>query len=160
MLGSLADWISTTAVGQIVANVLWLIPALQSVHILAMGTLLMSATLISLRLMEVIGRDRPVEWFTQRFLSWIWWPLAVLVVTGVLLITGEPARALLNVVFQFKMFLLVAVVVLTVTVRGFVAGSAGQWSAAVPMRGKVFGLITLMLWTAIVIAGRMIAYVE
>ncbi|WP_461344176.1 DUF6644 family protein [Brevundimonas sp. GN22] len=160
MLGSLADWISTTAVGQTVANVLWLIPALQSVHILAMGTLLMSATLISLRLMEVVGKDRSVEWYAERFLSWIWWPLAVLVVTGLLLISGEPARALLNLVFQLKMGLLLLVVILTVTVARVVKTNAGQWTLATSSQAKLFGLLTLILWVAIVVAGRLIAYVE
>ena len=160
MLGSLADWLSATAVGQFVANVLWLIPALQSVHIMAMGLLLMSATLISLRLMEVIGRDRSVQWWASRFAAWIWWPLAMLVVTGILLVTGEPARALLNVVFQLKMGMLVLVVILSITTQRIVSANAGQWSERVSPQAKLFGLVTLVLWVAIVVAGRMIAYVE
>lgn len=160
MLGNLADWLAGTGLSQTVANILWLIPALQSVHIIAMGLLLMSAMVISLRLMNVIGRDHTINWFYDRFLSWVWWPLVVLVVTGLLLVSGEPARALLNLVFQAKMILLLAVVVLTAVTQRSVAVHGAVWSEAPSAKAKLFGLLMLLVWVAIVIAGRLIAYVE
>lgn len=160
MLRALSDWLPTTAVGRLVADVLWVIPALQAVHILAMGLVLTSAAFISLRLLEVTGRDRPVTWFSVRFLPWIWAPLVVLVVTGVLLVSGEPARALFNTVFQIKMLLLVLVVVVTAVFQQIVNRNAALWDAGPTLSARLVGAGSLLLWVAIIVAGRLIAYVE
>lgn len=160
MLESLSNWLPTTGVGRLVADVLWVIPTLQIFHILAMGLLLTSAVFMNLRLLEVIGRDRSVTWFADRFLPWIWAPLAVLVLSGILLVTGEPARSLFNPVFQTKMLLLALVVILTVAFQQVVRRNLGRWDAEPSAAARLVGAGSLILWVAIVVAGRLIAYVE
>lgn len=160
MLESLSNWLPTTGVGRLVADVLWVIPTLQIFHILAMGLLLTSAVFMNLRLLEVIGRDRSVTWFSDRFLPWIWAPLAVLVLSGILLVTGEPARSLFNPVFQTKMLLLALVVILTVAFQQVVRRNLGRWDAGPSAAARLVGAGSLILWVAIVVAGRLIAYVE
>src|SRR5437763_670325 len=106
-------WLEQTSPSQIIQSTAWVVPAVQTVHILALATLLASALMINLRLMGLTGLDQPVERLSARFLPVIWWMLPILLVTGAIMITGEPARSLKNPVFQLKMGLLLAALALT-----------------------------------------------
>ncbi len=61
----------------------------------------------------------------RRFLPVIWPVLLVLLITGSLLIIGEPRRSLLNTTFYFKMASLAAAVVLTAGLQWSLAVGAG-----------------------------------
>src|SRR5262249_38387694 len=58
--------------------------------------------------------DQPLKEVLARFLPFIWWPLIVLLLTGIVMIVGEPPRSLKNPLFQIKMALLFAALVATV----------------------------------------------
>ena len=93
-------------------------------------------------------------------MPWIWGALAVLAVTGVTLVTGEPVRSLTNPAFQLKMLMLLAAVIVTVAFQMTVRRNAGLWDQS-PQAApaiKIVALMTLLLWFAIAVAGRWIAY--
>src|SRR5258707_10457064 len=91
----------------------WIIPTVQSIHILAISAVAASALMINLRLLGLYAADQPLREILARFLPFIWWPLIVLLLTGIVMIVGEPPRSLKNPVFQLKMPLLVAALVAT-----------------------------------------------
>src|SRR5713101_1895947 len=101
-------WLEQTSWSQAIQTTAWIVPAVQTVHILAIATVVSSALMINLRLIGLVGLDQPVKRFSARFLPVIWWALPILLVTGVIMIIGEPARALKNPFFQLKMGLLIA----------------------------------------------------
>jgi hypothetical protein len=76
------------------------------------------------------------------------------------MIIGEPARSLKNPAFQLKMTLLVAALVVTGLIQFFQRrdagfGDLGRGPRAVAVTVAV---VSLALWTAIIFAGRWIAY--
>lgn len=146
-------------IGDAVANHLWVIPSLQAVHIVCVALILTSSLFIGLRLAGVAGSDRPLRWFADRFLGWIWAPLGVLLVTGALLITAEPRRSLPNSVFQTKMLLLVAAVVVMAIFARAVRNNSEKWGDS-PVPAKLLGLAMMALWAAIAVSGRLIAYIS
>jgi hypothetical protein len=150
-------WLEQTDWSQTIQSTPWIVPAVQTVHILAIATVLGAVVMLDLRLLRLTAVDQSVERQAQRFLPVIWSALPVLLLTGIIMIIGEPARSLKNPIFQLKMALLVAAVAVTATHQLLVAGqkltrpnarSAALW-IAIP---------SLALWTAIVFAGRWIAY--
>jgi hypothetical protein len=151
-------WLEQTSWSQTIQTTAWIVPAVQTVHILAIATVVASALMINLRLIGLIGLDQPLERLSARFLHAIWWALPVLFVTGVIMIIGEPARSLKNPVFQLKMCLLIAA--LGVTAFYALRLNRGGDRFATPGRGAalLIAIPSLALWSAIVLAGRWIAY--
>ena len=114
--------------------------------------------MINLRLVGAFWVDRPVKDVTSRFLPFVWWPLLVLLATGAIMIIGEPARSLKNPAFQLKMMLLVAAIVVTwlfhILLRNDPrASDTGSRPVAVTL-----AVVSMLLWSSIIFAGRWIAY--
>jgi hypothetical protein len=86
--------------------------------------------------------------------------LIVLFLTGLVMIIGEPARALLNPIFQLKMLLLCAAltcaVILLILQKSKSSFSFEDTSANLLQR--LIALISIGLWLSILFAGRWIAY--
>jgi hypothetical protein len=96
----------------------------------------------------------------RRFFPWLWWALALLLLSGTVLITAEPGRSLTNWVFQLKMLLVIAAVVLTCLFQQPLRKDAGYWqkSAARRRYAGAIAIVSLCVWVGIVFSGRWIAY--
>jgi hypothetical protein len=134
----------------------------QTVHILAVAAVVTSALMINLRLLGVRGMDQPLAAVARRFLPFIWWPLPVLLATGALLITAEPARSLENPVFVLKMGLLLAAAGVTLACQIPLRRNPEFWEISRTRKrtGQLIAVASMPLWVAIICAGRWIAYVQ
>lgn len=153
------DWLAATSLSHTVAEKFWIVPALQTVHILCVAVVLAGVVLINLRIVGLLDRGQPVPALLDRFLPPIGVAVGVLAFTGVLLIAGEPTRALFRVVFWTKMALIVAAVALTWSHRSAFRTVGDAAVVATPTR-KLVAIVALLLWLAVIVAGRWIAYVE
>src|SRR6516165_6088196 len=106
VLNDLSKWLAATALSHTIQTTSWIIPALQTIHILCVAVLFSAAVLVDLRIWRLILRDLPLRDVGRRFLPLIWPVVLVLLLTGSLLIVGEPRRSLLNTTFYIKMALL------------------------------------------------------
>jgi len=151
--------IDATPLSQLLQNVRWLIPLIQSAHILALSVVFVSAAVVDLRILGIAGQRQRLTAVTHRFLPWVGWGVLVLLATGLLLMIAEPRRALLNPLFQIKMVALMLVGLMTWTIAVLAADKAGGW-AKLERRGaaKPIALGSLLLWLAIIGLGRWIAY--
>ena len=161
-LDTFCVWLKGTSFSLLLQTVSWIVPAAQCVHILAIAALIASALMITLRTLGLTARDRPWEFVARRFLPGIAWSLPVLLGTGLLLITAEPARSLENPAFWLKMVLLVAAIALSVLSYRASTAEPATWlaSGARNPAGKAVAVLFLSVWVAIVFAGRWIAYIE
>ena len=161
-LDSFCNWLAATSVSQTIQTIDWIIPAVQTIHILAVAAVVTSALMINLRLLGIRRNDQPVASVARRFLPFIWWPLPVLLATGAVLIVAEPARALENPVFLLKMGLLLAAAGVTLACQLPIRRNATFWELSCGRRraAKLLALASIPLWIAIVCAGRWIAYVQ
>lgn len=156
------DWLSLTPVSQTIQNVEWIIPMVQSVHIIAIAIVMSSVLMVDLRLMGLVGHSQPVSGLARRFIPWVWWSLIALLLTGAVLIAAEPRRDLLNPVFQAKMALLLFAIVVTAFFQETVRRNMAFWDASPSRRTGAWltAIVSLLVWTAIIGCGRWIAYVE
>jgi hypothetical protein len=153
-------WLQQTAFSQTLQNVEWIVPAVQTIHILAIGAVISSALIINLRLFGILAMDQPLARVSARYLRVIWCTLPVLLVTGSLLITAEPLRSIGSPAFQLKMALLVCVSIILLVYQSRLARTApgATRSTEAPRRGAVLTVAALLLWIGIIFAGRWIAY--
>jgi uncharacterized membrane protein SirB2 len=152
-------WLDATWVSQIIQSRPWIVPTVQSIHILAFALVVASALMINLRLAGIFAPDQSLDRIAARFLPFIWWPMLVLLATGAIMITGEPARALKNPIFQIKMVLVIAALVVTCILarmrRNPAVGDPGRAPRAAP---RLVAFVSMALWVSIIFAGRWIAY--
>ena len=164
MLTSLHDlgpWLASTPLSQIIQTHYWVVPAVQSVHIVTVAVVITATFLVSLRILGIFDRSEAVAALARRFLPSVWYALIVLLVTGLLLIIGEPERALTNPMLGLKMLMLVSVAGLTGILQRPLAADEIFWEAS-PQRvwlSRMIAVLSLVLWSGIVFAGRWIAYV-
>jgi hypothetical protein len=137
------------------------VPAVQTVHILAIAAVMAAVLFLNLRLLGVVGRDRPLAEVSARFRPIIWWTLPILLMSGAFLIIGEPVRSLENPIFQLKMFLLITVIIVTLSYQAPLNKDGHFWDATSSRRVsiKAIAVLSLILWIGIVCAGRWIAYI-
>ena len=161
-LDGFCRWLQGSRLSLVISDHFWAIPVLQTIHILAIALVISSAFLINLRLVGAIGGEQSADELSRRFLPFIWWPLPVLLVTGALLISAEPARSLENPSFAIKMALLVTAVSLTTLYQRKFAGHPGYWQSTPRRRvaSRLLGVAAIATWTGIVLAGRWIAYTQ
>ena len=162
MLDDFIHWLGATPISLAIQEVFWIIPTVQTVHILAISVVLASMAMFDLRLLGLAGKRNSIASLSRRFMPWLWGALMVLAASGCILIVGEPKRALGNVFFELKMCMLATAIVVTlgfqaVLKRDLASGSTDLVPAHFAV-AKITGLLSLALWVGIAVAGRLIAY--
>jgi hypothetical protein len=161
MLTAFALWLRATPLSLAIASHDWVIPAVQSVHIVTIAALMGAVLVVNLRLLGLMERAQPVRALMDHYLPLIAAAILILALTGAILIIGEPTRALFRFTFWLKMGLVAAASLLTFALSRLartpmaLAGGAGTQAAL-----KSGAVVALFLWVAIIFAGRWIGYTE
>ncbi len=155
----LATWLAATPLSALIGEVAWIVPAVQSLHILAISVVVAGVFLIDLRLLGAFGESDGIAAYTRRYLPWVWWALAVLLVTGAIMIVSEPVRALRNTTFVVKMVLIVVAVTLTGATQRPLKADPDFWRDH-KTRARALALASLTVWVAVIACGRWIAYTQ
>ena len=161
VLSDISKWLAATSLSHAIQTAGWIIPALQTIHILCVAVLFSAAVLVDLRIWRLLLRELPLRDVGRRFLPLIWPVVLILLVTGALLIVGEPRRSLLNTTFYIKMALLAVALVLTGLLQWSLA-SPGFWDQdnAHRVAGRLAATASLLAWCGVIFAGRFIAYTQ
>jgi len=157
-----AQWLGGTQISHSIQRAIWLIALLQAIHIVAIAMVLSSVAMLELRILGVT-RSQSITETAHRFMPWLWAGLVVLASTGIVLIIAEPKRTLdNNLAFDLKMLMLAAAIVVTLAFQASLSRHVALWEDH-PQKRKLlsaFAAFTLLLWCAIAVAGRWIAYVR
>lgn len=154
------QWLAGTHFSQWMSDSTYAEPIVETVHVLTLTLFLGFAILLDLRLLGVCMKRRRVSEVLDQFNPYLMCGFAVMIVSGVLLFSGNPVGFYSTIFFKVKMILLVLaglnVLVFNSTIRHKVA----EWDMALrtPRGAKFAAIISLVLWAAIVAAGRAIAY--
>jgi len=161
-LNEFSRWLAATEVSHTIQTTTWIIPTLQTIHILCVAAVFSAAILVDLRIWRLLERDQPLPEIARRFLPTIWPVLLILLVTGSLLIVGEPRRSLLNSTFYLKMALLVVAIALTAGLQRTISSSPNFWDRDLARRvaGRFAATVSILVWCGILFAGRWIAYTQ
>jgi uncharacterized membrane protein SirB2 len=158
-LVAFCGWLSRTELSHVIQFAGWIIPSVQTVHILSVAVTFSSAVLVGLRSWDVTLRDQAPDMVARRFMPWIWPTLLVLAGTGTILIIAEPRRTLVNATFYLKMtLLLLAILVTLLQNRRLLALHGRTIIAADRLQLRGLAALSILLWSGIIFAGRWIAY--
>jgi hypothetical protein len=162
MLEHFATWLAATPLSTFVADQAWVVPTVQTVHILAIAVVMASVLILNLRVLGLVSSGQSIAALSKRFIAPAGVSILVLAATGFLMIAGEPTRAIFRYVFWAKMaLLLAAIAITTVLLTGLRAnGVAADISRPIPTAYRGLAIAGLLVWVAIIITGRWIGYAE
>jgi hypothetical protein len=160
MLDAFFQWLASQPTSVALHESLYVWPAIESVHVLTLALFVGFAAILDLRLLDVAFRDVPVSTLARRLLPWTGFGFVLMVVSGLLVFYANPVRFYHSIFFRAKMLMLVLAGVNAWIFHAGVWLSVDEWGPArpTPTAARLAGGASLVLWTAMIFAGRLIAY--
>lgn len=156
-----ALWLSSTAPSVFIQeHNAWAIPAIQSVHIVGIALVMGSVLMIDLRILGWAWADQTLRQTVGRFGPWLTGSLWLLLATGILMVVGEPVRELVTFSFWLKMALVAAGALVAVLFQRALHRHDQRWEDGLATQPsiKAFAVVTFLVWTFVIVLGRLIAY--
>ncbi len=157
---SFIQWLETTRASVGFHESIWSFPIVESVHVLSLVLFLGMAALTDLRLLGISFKKVPVSDLMARLLPWTWAGAVLMVVSGVVLFLNTPVRYYTNIFLRVKFVMLFLAIVNAWVFPSGIYRKIAKWDLEMPTPryARFAGAVSLVLWGAIVVAGRMIAY--
>lgn len=159
-LPELFEWLAATPSSTALRESHYVYLAILATHVLTLTVFLGTAIIVDLRLLGLVMTRIPVSQILSRLLPWTIGGFVVMAASGSLMFFATPADKFVNLFFRAKMVML-ALAGLTVWMffRTVQRGIDGwDHDPAPPGSARLAGGLTLLLWFAILVAGRMIPY--
>lgn len=160
MSNEFLSWLADTWMGNLMRDIFWMWPFMENLHFFGLSLMFGALLMIDGR---VLGLAKAIP--MGPVLNLI--PVAIVgfginLITGLFFLTGDPFRYFYNLSFQWKMGLII------------IAGFNALWfwfgehaklkalpqGADADTQAKVIAGLSLLLWIAVIILGRMIPYLE
>lgn len=153
-------WLEGTAGSVAIRESILLYPIIETTHVLTLCLFLGMIFFLDLRLLGVGLRGVPVSQVAGRLLPWAFVGFALMAVSGALLFYSGPVRASANIFFRIKMIMIALAGINALLFHITVYGRVAAWDsdATPPFRARLAGFCSLLLWSGVVICGRMQAY--
>jgi hypothetical protein len=135
-------------------------PLVETTHVLTLCLFLGMTALFDLRLLGVALRSVAVSEAASRLLPWARAGFTLMAISGILLFYSGPVKASANPFFRVKMALITLAGLNATLFHLFTLPRAAGWDQdpKPPARARLAGLISLVLWSGVVICGRLQAY--
>ena len=157
-----ANWLADSGASQKLLENYWIVPVVQCIHILAISALMGGVLMINLRILNLAGKGQTMTATARRFVPWIWWGVAIALITGLIQIVAEPVRDLVNYAFWGKMILLLLSMVLLAAFQSTLTRNLAVWeeTSSGTRKVQVLAILSIAMWVAVVVLGRWIAYAQ
>lgn len=160
MIETILQAISDSAIGTMVAEDAVLFPWIELVHVFAITLVFGSILLVDLRLVGLAARDYPISALSRAIVPVTWVAFTVAVITGGLLFASNPFTYFENFAFRCKILLMLGAGLNMAIFHVWTMRSARNWDTTpyLPPAVRAAGLISIMLWVAIICFGRWIGF--
>jgi hypothetical protein len=154
------QWLQETPLSTAIRTSAYTYPLIEGSHVLGLAFSVGTIIWFDLRLLGVTMRkDRVSEVFNQ-LRPWTTAGFVVMIVTGSLLFLSRAADAYASTYFRIKVGLLMLGALNIVIFHTTIDRQREHWDAAEtpPLRARLAGLLSLVLWFSFIAAGRSMAY--
>lgn len=159
-LSGFCQWLYDSRVGTGIRESIWVFPIIEGTHLLGIALSVGALCWFDLRLIGLALRDEPVSVVWKQVMPVALAGFALVFLTGSLLFWAEAMTAYRSVHFWIKLALLFLAGVNALIFEATAHRSMAEWDTAArpPLRARVTGIVSLVLWTAIIVTGRTMAY--
>ena len=156
----IAIWLSETKWSIALLESLYMYPWIESAHVLSICFFIGILLFVDLRLMGIAFTKLPISEMNKKVLPWSLFGFGLMALTGFLLFYAIPVRSYQNIFFRFKVIL-----ILLAGLNAFlfhrqmkVEGMIWDEGKSIPKSVHLKAAASLVLWSGVIISGRMIAY--
>jgi hypothetical protein len=161
MLEALAAALEATALSQTLRASIWLYPLVNTAHVVGIALLFGGIVPLDLKLVGAWPRV-PLPPLARVLVPMAMAGLLLAIGSGLLLFATKPRDYVVEPLFGLKMALLAAALLNALRLRGSAAwrrlGVDGDDGARRPRAWRVAGIASVLLWLAVIAAGRLIGY--
>jgi hypothetical protein len=153
-------WIESTDVAMLMMQSRGWFPALEMIHVTATTFVFGMITIVDLRLLGLLARGSAISDLYRDVIPLTWAAFVVAAITGAMLFTTQAVAYSVNIAFRLKFAVLLLIALNMLVFRLFVNPGISTWdrAAAIPLRARLAGAISLLGWIAVVSCARWIAY--
>ncbi len=154
-------WLQHTELATAVRESTFLFPSFESVHVLAITTVVGTIAIVDLRLLGLASRERPVSALMSDILPFTRAAFGLAVLTGSVLFVSHANDYVHKTPFVAKMVLLSLAFINIVLFHFVTARGIQKWDngPAVPPTVKLAGGLSLAIWIGVVACGRWTGFV-
>jgi hypothetical protein len=154
------QWLADTAIGTHIRESDNLFSVIETVHVLGIVVTAGTIAIVDLRVLGVLLRRLSVRAVVEPLVKITWLGFAIMTSTGLLLFWSEADKLYFNLAFRLKMFLLLAAGGNQWLFHRTHDAHTASWGVPniVPRRAKLAAMLSLLLWSGIIVLGRAIAY--
>lgn len=151
------EWHTTSWLGTTVSDSVWLFPAIETVHILAMAIMFGGLLVLNLRLLGIGMTKQSLPMLAKVLMPFVNWGVVVMILSGYGMFASGALKYYSNDGFKFKMACLAGILVWQYTVyRAQLKKEDGERSAVV---GGLAAVVNFLLWFGVGAGGRAIGFV-
>jgi len=156
----LFHWIQNTEWATSFRQADLIFPLVEGSHILALSFSVGLILMLDLRLLHLAFRSEPVSRIMQQVMPWALPGFAVMFATGLLLFSAQAESAYTNSYFRMKLLMLVLLGVNAAVYQYKYFPHMAEWDTAekIPWGPRVVAIVSLVLWMAVIVFGRLTAY--
>jgi hypothetical protein len=154
------QWLEETPGSIAIRESTLLYPFIETTHVLTLCLFLGFIALLDLRLAGLALRENKVSEVAGKLIPWALAGFVIMALSGALLFYSGPVKAAANIFFRVKLAAIALAGVNAFVFHQGVYRRVTTWDADAvpPTRARVAGACSLLLWSAVVICGRMQAY--
>lgn len=155
------QWLNDTPMAETIRDSVWIFPALETVHVIAIVLVVGSIMRLDLRLTGLVWRNRPVTEVSDEMLPYTWIGFVVATVFGLLLFASKPIVYLHMAFFDVKMILIALAGLNMLLFQHVTFKGVAKWNHAPfpPTAVRFAGSLSLAFWVSVVVCGRLIGFV-
>jgi len=154
------QWLQETPLGAGIRESAYVYPLIEGSHVMALALSVGTVLWFDLRLLGVGMRRDTVTAVFDQVRPWMFLGFAVMFLTGALLFASRAVDAYESTYFRIKLALLVLGALNVAIFHTTIDRQRQQWdsSALPPLRARLAGALSLVLWFGIIAAGRIMAF--
>lgn len=154
------EWLGQTPWSVALLESIYAWPLIETTHVLFLTLFVGTTAMMDLRLVGIAFKKVPASAFTGRLLPWTRIGFLVMVVTGMLLFYSSPLRYYHNVFFRLKMLAFVVAGLNVWIFHTRIHRRILVWDNELPppLAARIAGGTSLVLWSLVIVSGRMVAY--
>jgi hypothetical protein len=140
----------------------WWFPLLESLHVVGVTLVFGSLLMVDLRLIGIAARSYTVSRMSKELVPWTWAAFVLSLITGVGLFMTRAGHYAENIAFQLKMLALLLAGINMAAFHFGVFRGVANWDSAVsiPAGAKLAGVLSLIFWAAVMLAGRWVGHLS
>lgn len=152
--------LENSVIAELVQQWIWFYPLTETMHILGLAILFGSIAMFDLRLLG-FSRQLLVTDLAQHLLPCAYLSFGLVLISGFLLFAVDATAIAANPAFRLKLMLVFAAGINAIVFHIGPYSSVKTWNCRVasPLAVRFIAVTSLLLWSAVILCGRLIAYI-